>query len=80
MCWFERLKVGCADASEQHQAVAEIERLREELQIHRDKAQDNYWAWQGDGEDHLESLVCPVLIQPSQLSAILQAAKAAEEE
>jgi len=27
MCWFERLKVGCADASEQHQAAAEIERL-----------------------------------------------------
>lgn len=31
----------------------------------------NYWLWQGDGDDHLESLVCPVLIQAKQLQAIV---------
>jgi hypothetical protein len=28
------------------------------------------WFWQGDGEDHLESLTCPILIQPDQLRAM----------
>lgn len=27
----------------------------------------NYWLWQGDGEDHLESLTCPVLIPAAEL-------------
>lgn len=62
------------------QLAAEIERLRWELQTHRDKARGDYWAWQGDGEDHLESLVCPVLIQPQQLIQILQAAEAGKGE
>lgn len=48
--------------------------LRRELVGHREKAHGNYWAWQGDGEDHLESLVthCPVLIQAKDLQAIIQ--------
>lgn len=28
------------------------------------------WIWQGDGEDHLESLVCPVVIAPTDLMAM----------
>lgn len=45
-----------------------------ELIAHREKAHGNYWAWQGDGEDHLQSLSshCPVLISAAQLSAIVQ--------
>ena len=27
-----------------------------------DHANGDYWAWQGDGEDHPESLSCPILI------------------
>lgn len=43
----------------------------EELQNHRDKARGNYWAWQGDGTDHLESLTCPVLIAAADLRRLL---------
>jgi hypothetical protein len=50
----------------------EIDRLKGELRVHRDKAKGDYWAWQGDGEDHLESLVCPVLIRPEVLSALMK--------
>ena len=51
--------------------AAENDRLREEVQIHRDKARDEYWAWQGDEEDHPESLTCPVLISASALRGLL---------
>jgi len=27
----------------------------------------DYWIWQDDGEDHLESLTCPVLIEAQDL-------------
>jgi hypothetical protein len=30
------------------------------------------WIYQGDGEDHLESLVCPVVIRPQDLQLILE--------
>lgn len=30
-----------------------------------------YWAWQGDGSDHLESLTCPVLIWPESLMEMI---------
>jgi hypothetical protein len=36
--------------------------------------------WQGDGEDHLESLTCPVVIQPDALAAALRRAEEAERE
>lgn len=42
-----------------------------ELQGHRQMARDEYWVWQGDGEDHPESLTCPILIQPEDMRAIL---------
>ncbi len=34
-----------------------------------------YWAWQGDGEDHLESLTCPIVIQPEDLRKLLESKK-----
>lgn len=49
---------------------SEIASLRAELQVYRDRSRGDYWVWQGDGEDHLESLVCPVLIQPRQLMTL----------
>ncbi|WP_067097885.1 hypothetical protein [Marinomonas atlantica] len=30
------------------------------------------WLWMGDGTDHLESLVCPVVISPVDLMALIQ--------
>ena len=33
------------------------------------------WHWQDDGEDHLESLTCPVLIEAPELSALIEEAK-----
>ncbi len=45
-----------------HQANSQIEQLRIANRQHINKAEGSYWAWQGDGEDHLESLVCPILI------------------
>ena len=36
--------------------------LRRRIRVHIDMAEGNYWAWQGDEEDHPESLTCPVLI------------------
>jgi len=50
-----------------------LDNARRELVAHREKARGNYWAWQGDGQDHLESLStqCPVLISAEQFQAQL---------
>ena len=32
---------------------------------------EDYWMWQGDEEDHLESLACNVLIEARQLRGLL---------
>jgi hypothetical protein len=34
----------------------------------------NFWVYQGDGEDHIESLTCPVVIDPARLKRILETA------
>jgi hypothetical protein len=34
-------------------------------------SQNNYWVWQGDGTDKPESLVCPIVISPQHLLAII---------
>ena len=52
--------------------------LRRRLLLHSQKAADEYWAWQGDGEDHLESLTCPVLIPATELRNIIAAKETAE--
>ena len=46
--------------------------------MHRHKAHGDYWVWQGDEEDRLESLVCPVLIHPMDLQKIQKIIEAAE--
>ncbi len=50
---------------------AELAELRTEVNAHRAKARDEYWAWQGDGTDFPESLTCPVLISASDLRGVL---------
>lgn len=58
------------------EAVDTIASLRNHLEAER----GNYWAWQGDGEDHLESLSCPVVIQPQTLLQLTTRLAAAEAE
>lgn len=50
----------------------EIATLKAELKLHRQKASNEYWAWQGDGSDHFETLVCPILIRPKDLEALVR--------
>lgn len=52
---------------------AKIARLQSELNLYRLYQSDepSIWVWQGDGEDHPESLGCPVLIQPADLKVIM---------
>lgn len=52
----------------------DVNRKNPEVRALREAAAGNYWSWQGDGEDHLESLVCPVLIPAPALQAIIDRA------
>lgn len=54
--------------SEAETAEATAASLQAENKLHRQKAAGEYWAWQGDGEDHLESLTCPVLVPAQELA------------
>ncbi len=69
---------------ERDRLLMECDNKARELVAHREKAQGNYWAWQGDGNDHLESLSsqCPVVISAHQLHAlqagVVEAVKALE--
>lgn len=55
-----------------HDVCAEISQKNQWLQ-HYAQAIDhqNWWAWQHDGNDDLESIVCPVLIRPDHLREII---------
>lgn len=48
-----------------------VQEQRHELMTHRQKAKGEYWAWQGDGSDHLETVTCPVLIAAADLREIV---------
>jgi hypothetical protein len=61
----QRLETICAN--NRHR----ISELEAEVKMRRDSA--NYWMWQGDGEDHLDSLTCSVLIRPGDLKEIVEA-------
>jgi hypothetical protein len=77
---------GCnCGASEANWSEQEITRLRAEVsRLQSEVARKDCrviskridggeaWIWQGDGEDHLESLTCPVVIRPEQLLAMVE--------
>lgn len=53
-----------------------LRRCEEELAIEKTKRfarfnEEECWLFQDDGEDHLESLVCPVVISPYKLQELL---------
>lgn len=49
-----------------------LQKVELEMATRRRLAKDEIWFWQGDGEDHLESLTCPIIITPEALREILQ--------
>ena len=49
----------------------EAETLRFNLNMRLDAEREDFWFWQGDGTDDLESLTCSVVIRPEQLARIL---------
>lgn len=68
----EAMKAAVADAkkADEHykQQIADLQvRLGEHVQ----KMAGNYWHWQGDGEDYVESLTCPILISADKMRGIL---------
>ncbi len=38
------------------------------------RLKDDPWHWMGDGSDHLETLICPILIEADDLRAIVDQA------
>ncbi|MBG4448676.1 hypothetical protein I5F71_03050 [Pseudomonas aeruginosa] len=51
----------------QDDEIADLRRENNRLRYYHD---GNVWHWQGDGGDHLESLCCPVVIEPADLLAM----------
>jgi len=54
-----------------------VEALTAEVEALRQERKGQVWHWQGGGEDHLESLTCPVLISAYALRELLDKRKAA---
>ena len=52
----------------------EIERLQQIIKATKEEAAGAYWSWQGDGEDHLQSLTCGVMMQAEHLRLLISAA------
>lgn len=49
-----------------------VKLLENEIEaLHRERIGE-VWYWQGDNEDHLESLTCPVLIEAEELRTLLK--------
>lgn len=66
----EKLSSGYAEAVKfddirHHDDVLQINAL------HQVCEEQNYWAWQGDGKDGLDTLSCPIVIRPEQLRDLL---------
>lgn len=53
--------------------AGEVNRLQVDNRLHRCKVNGEYWTWQGDGEDYLESLVCPVLMRADDVRSFVAA-------
>lgn len=60
-------------------ARSEVERLTQERDTYIRLFKNEYWMWQGDGEDHLESLTCPVVISVTKMRALQQQVSALRE-
>lgn len=63
---FQELEAALADVKKE---AAKLQ--NEVVALHRER-QGEVWYYQGDGEDKLESLTCPVLIEAEDLRALLK--------
>ena len=52
----------------------EISQLKGELNARYLKDKEEVWYWLGDSNDHLESLCCPILIQPEDMRQVVKEA------
>lgn len=74
---FVKVPEGCTPADAKmlreanHALAAENDGLRAELRRRTELERGVFWYWQGDGEDHLESLTCQVVIRAEDLRAML---------
>lgn len=55
----------------QQEALQEIADLKHANELLRRERIGEVWCWQGDGNDHPESLACPVLMSAGQLRKLL---------
>ncbi len=60
-------KAGYLSPDEVAEKDAIIERQGDKLDVLLRERDGEAWYWQGDGEDHLESLICPILIEAQDL-------------
>lgn len=73
--------------TDQQEEIAQLQRANKQLQDAYDQETrrlqqelsrvclviaGNYWSWQGDGTDNLESLNCPVIVDPKLLQQWMQ--------
>lgn len=56
---------------EAQRALNDYQKVRHELAELRAGLAGDLWLWQGDGDDHLESLTCSVVISAADLAAII---------
>lgn len=63
----ERSRDACKDAY----LKSEQENAKLRVKVFRSFNDEECWIWQGDGSDHLESLVCPVVIHPIDLQQLI---------
>lgn len=61
-----------AHCKKQDEEIARMRARNNHFQLYEDKA---VWFWQHDGEDYLESLSCPIVIQPNHLRELINASK-----
>ena len=55
------------------QLLDDVDRIEAERNALRDLRDGSVWYWQGDGEDHPESLSCPVLIEAADIRELCAA-------
>lgn len=74
LSWGHKLATIPADAVSQIALLkAEVAKVKEERdRLIRERAGE-VWLWQGDGEDHPESLGCPVLMHPEDVRKLTAA-------
>lgn len=65
-----------AELDDGRRRIRELEQQLAEAQTVAVRNHFEYWVWQGDGLDELETLTCPVLIRPEALLSMLKRAEA----